>query len=94
MPETWKPPGDHDAALPQRRCDVERARKLIRLYADQHHHSGAGLFQQRGNLLRADTRIGFVEGVYVDLDVVAERFAFGAIHRQTIKYRQRVRWNG
>ena len=33
---------DHDAARPQRARDVERARKLVRLHADQEHHAGAG----------------------------------------------------
>ena len=62
---------DLDAARAQRPGQIERARKLVRLHADQHDHAGAGRFDHRRQPLGADAGIGLVEGVDLDVDVVA-----------------------
>ena len=82
--------GDGDAALTKRRGDVEGARKLVRLHADQHDHAGVGLFDQTDDLRRANVCVGFVKGVDVELNVVAERLLLGAFQRQPVQDGQRV----
>ena len=94
MPETWKPPiATMIPRSPQRGRKVERSRELVRLDADQHHHSGAGLLHERRDACRADVRVRLVEGVDNDWDVVAEHVLLGALQRKPIQHRQRIRWD-
>ncbi len=83
-----------DAALAQRAGDIERARELVRLHADQDDHAAVALRDQLGQTPGTDARIGLVEGVDDDLDVLAEDAALGAIAREPRQRRQRVRRNG
>ena len=94
VPETWKPPmRDLDAALAQRPREVERARELVRLHADQHHHAGAGVLDHARQACRTDAGVGLVEGVDVDLDVVAEHVPLGAVAGEAVERGERIRRN-
>ena len=53
---------DDHALLAERRGQVERARKLVRLHADQHHHAGAGLADGAGDAVGMDALVGLVDG--------------------------------
>ena len=83
-----------DPAPAQWPRDVERARKLIRLHAGQHHHAGAGGLDQFGNPLGADAGIRLVKGMDVELDIFAEDAAFSAVLCQSVKRSKRVRRDG
>ena len=85
---------DRDAALAQRPGEIERARELVRLHADQHHHAGAGRLDQRRETARVDARVGLVEGMDVDLDVGAEHAPLGAVLGEPVERGERVRRNG
>ena len=80
-----------DVSLTQRRGEVERARELVRLNTDQHHHAGAGGVDHRGKTIAADARIGLVKRMNVDLDIRPEHAPIGAILRETIERGQRGR---
>src|SRR5205814_9421383 len=84
---------DLKAARAQWPRDVERARKLIRLHADEHDHSRAGLLDHARQLFRTDACVGFVERVNGQIDVIAENATLRAIARETLERRERVRWN-
>jgi hypothetical protein len=81
---------DLDAALAQRARDVEGTGKLVRLYADQHDHAGAGRFDQRRDAVGADARVGLVEGVDVDVDVLAQALALRAVAGKPVQRGERV----
>ena len=70
------------------RGEIERARKLVRLHADQHHHAGAGRLDHRREALGADAGVGLVEGVDLDVDVVAQHAALGAILGEAVERRR------
>jgi hypothetical protein len=63
------------------------------LHAHQRDNSGTPS-QPPQDAFRPNARIGFVEGCYGDLNVVAKHAAFLAIERETIHDRKRVRGNG
>jgi hypothetical protein len=86
--------GDGDAAPAQRASKIERARELIGLHADQHHHAGAGLLDHPRQTIGTDAGIGLIKGMDIDLDVIAEHAPRGAVLREPIESRQRVRRNG
>lgn len=82
-----------DTAGAERRGDVERARELVRLHADQHHHAGTGGFDRARDMIGPDAGVGFVDGMNVDRDILAEHMTPVAIARQAIEHRERVRRN-
>src|SRR5882672_11263480 len=84
---------DYDAALAQPGGDVERARKLIRLHADQHHHAGVSAFYQRGYVPGANARVRLVKSVDFEFDIITEDLMFSAFERQTIQHGEGVRRN-
>jgi hypothetical protein len=69
----------------QRPRQVERARKLVRLHARQHDHAGAGSFDHCCQAFGADSGIGFVKGLYIDIDIFAQDAALGAILGQPVE---------
>ena len=78
-----------NAALAQRPCDIQRARKLIRLHADEHHHSlAAGLFDHPRQAIGADASVRLIEGMDLDGNVVAEDAAGGAITSEAVERRE------
>jgi hypothetical protein len=70
---------------------IERARELVRLHAGEHHHAGAGFIDHRRQAFGADAGVDFVEGVDVDVDIIAEHAAVGAILGETVQRGQRIR---
>jgi hypothetical protein len=74
-------------------CEVECARKLVRLHADQHDHSAAGGLDHAGDAGGANAGIGLVESLNLDVDVRPERFAFGAILGEAIKRGKGIGWD-
>ena len=90
-----KPADGHlHAAREKRLRQIERVRKLIRLHADEHHHARAGLLDHAREAFRTDARVRLVKGMDLDLDVITEDMALGAIAGQAIKRRERVGRNG
>ena len=86
--------GDLDAARAQRTGDVERARELVRLHADQHDHPAAGRLDHPRQRFRPHALIGLIVGVNLHLHVVAEDLALVAVARQAVKRGEGVRGNG
>ena len=69
---------DHhlDAGLAQRTGDIERARELVRLHADEAHQPEAVVVADtRDDVLGLDPRIGLVHRGDVDLDIGPEHLA-------------------
>ncbi len=83
---------DLNAGGAERLGDVQRARKLVRLHADQAEHAEiAVLAETPDQLLDVDACIGLVDDVDVDLDVVAQGLALRRIERQAVNRGERVR---
>jgi hypothetical protein len=61
------------------------------LHTDQHDHAGAGVFDQRRQALGTDAGVDLVEGMDVEVDIVAEDAALGAILGEAVQRGQRVR---
>ncbi len=77
----------------QRAGDVQRARKLVGLHADQHHQ--AALAGQRArDAPRTDARVVLIHGLDVDLNLRPEHAARAAVEREAVHHRQRVRRHG
>ncbi|MGA8294351.1 MAG: hypothetical protein WB820_18050 [Rhodoplanes sp.] len=74
----------------QRTCDVERARHLVRLNANQHYDASVGRRNERRNALRPYPRIGFVKGVDFYIDVFAERIARSTVLGNAVKRGERI----
>ena len=92
--------GDMEAADPDGHAElaedagqVERAGELVRLHADQHHHSGAGFADIARDLLRPHPAIGLVDGVDVDGDVGAKHALFRAFDGESVEAGERIRRN-
>src|ERR1051325_8435447 len=61
------------------------------LRAEEQDHAAAGFLDHPRQPLRADARVGLVEGVNVERDAVAQDPALRAVARQPVQRRQRVR---
>lgn len=66
------------------------ARDLVRLHADQHHHAGIGRFDQPGQAIGTDMRIGLIEKMDSDIHVAAQHVSVGAVPGDAGQRRQRV----
>ena len=94
VPETWKPPiMTCDATCTQRRRDIERPRKLVGLHTNQHNNSGACALDHAGEPDRPDARIGLIERVDFEFNIIAENSAFRAILCKSVERGERVRGN-
>src|SRR3569833_2214043 len=85
---------DLDAGVAQRLGDVEGTRELVRLHAHQHHHAGARILDHARDLRGLHPRVGLVDSAYFEFDVVAQHLALGAVAREAVERRQRVRGDG
>ncbi len=85
---------DRDPGGDQRPGDVDGARKLVGLYADEPYQTPparcADLPNDRSG---SDSRVGLVLDRDPDLDIRAEHPALGAVEREAVQRRQRVRRN-
>ena len=93
QPETWKPPiATWNAGVAERLGDVERARILVRLHADQAEQAEiAVLAEAPDQLLDVDAGIGLVDDVDVDLDVLSQDVPLRRIERQAVNGGERIR---
>ena len=84
---------DRHAALAKFAPDVERARKLIRLHADQRHHPliGEDSLRNGGNV---DDGVALVVDFHGDFDVGAENVTLRAFGEQAIDAGEAVRGDG
>ncbi len=85
---------DRDIGLAELAGDIERARILIGLNADQRDEAAAGLADVAHRLLHVDDGVALVIGFDLDIDIGAERERFGAFAQQAIDAGQAVGRNG
>jgi hypothetical protein len=81
---------DFDVAIEELAREIERARELIRLHADEHHEPRARVLDQLRELVHTHARVGLVDRMDLELDV-AEDFVRCAIAGEAIQRRERVR---
>ena len=75
----------------ERPRQVDRARKLVRLHADQaDQRLAAGLADIADDPVRADPPVGLVIGVQADLDARSQHVAALRVHRQAVEAGERV----
>ena len=86
--------GDLDVEIAELFCQIEHVRELVRLHADEHHHAIACFADHRRQFLRPDPRVGLVQRMNLDLDIVAEHVPLFAVEREPVKCRERVRGDG
>ena len=84
--------GDRDSGLPERSRDVERARILVRLHADERDESEIAVApktgEQRGDV---DAGVGLVDHRDVDGDVGSQHLPLGAIGGNAVNGGERIR---
>ena len=85
---------DRDIGLAELAGDIERARILIGLNADQRHEAAAGLANVAHRLLHVDDGVALVIGFDFDVDIGTERERFGAFAQQAIDAGEAVGRNG
>ena len=87
----------HDDVEPERAelpAEIERARILVRLHADQPDHAAAGGADALGHRRHIDDGVALVAGVDLDVDVGAEHAVVGALPHQPVDAGERVRRQG
>ena len=89
-------PTDHDgqpggAKLPRQ---IDGARKLVRLHADEADEAGARRLDPIDDAANVDDRVALVEGFDLDLDVGAERVVPRAVGKEAMHARKTVRRDG
>ena len=83
---------DRNAGGAQRLGDMQRARILVGLHADQADEAEIIVGAHLGDdAIDADARIGLVDGDDVDVDVGPENFALRAVVEQAVDAGQRIR---
>ena len=83
---------DRDAGVAQRLGDMQRARILVRLHADQADEAEIIVGAHLGDdAVDADARIGLVDRRDLDVDVGPENFALRAVVEQAVDAGQRIR---
>src|ERR1700722_17230350 len=87
----------HDYVQAQRAelpAEIERARKLVRLHADQPDHAATGGADAFGHGGHIDDGVAFVAGIDLNIDIGAEHAIVGAFPHQPIDAGERVRRKG
>ena len=82
---------DLNAAFAERPGKVECPRKLVGLNADEHHHAVIGSLDERRHPVDVDDGVGFVKGVDVEINALAEYLIAGTFERQAVKSGKRIR---
>ncbi len=79
-------PADHhrDIGSTKLAREIERARKLVGLHADQSDETAAGGADRPDDPLDVDNRVALVAGVDLDIDVGPERLGRGAFGEQSV----------
>ena len=73
-----------DAQLPKFTAEIERARKLIGLHADQTDHAAAGFANALGDGAHIDEVVALIEGFDLDLGVGTKHVRLRAMLKQRI----------
>ena len=84
---------DRYAERPELAAEIERARKLVGLNADQTDHAAAGGANAPGNGANINEAVALVAGFDLDGDVGTQRVRLGAILDQRIDAGETVRGN-
>ena len=86
-------PADHHgkAGLAELAREIERARILVRLHADEADETCARRADLPDRALDVDDRVAFVVGIDVDIDVGAEHLRVGAFGQQAVDACKAVR---
>src|SRR5579862_2403489 len=85
---------DVEAERAELAAEIERARKLVRLHADQPHHAAAGGADALGHRRHIDDGVALIAGIHLDVDVGAEHAVVGTLPHQAIDAGERVRRQG
>src|ERR1700733_4565352 len=85
---------DHDGqpTLAEFAAEIERARILIRLHADQPDHAAAGRADAFHHAFDIDDGVALVAGLDLDIDVGTEHALVRALLDQPIDAGEAVRW--
>ena len=84
---------DRHAERPEFAAEIERARKLVGLHADQTDHAAAGVANALGDGAHIDEVVALVAGFDLDLDIGTQRVRLRAILDQRIDAGETVRGN-
>ena len=79
---------DGDTGLAQGPRDIERARELVRLHADEHDHAPACLGDPLRDTVRAHPRVGLVDRLDVERVIGREHVASLRIESEAVQARQ------
>jgi hypothetical protein len=82
---------DLDSPAAKLFCDIERARKLVGLYADQRHHAGIRRPDRARQILDPHLPVGLVDHFDVDVEIGTENLALATFQRDAIEAGQRIR---
>ncbi len=83
--------GDRQPGGKERLRQIDRARKLVRLHADQADQRAAAVAADHADdLLGPDPPVGLVIGVQADLDAGPEHFAAAGVLGQRVQAGERV----
>ena len=86
---------DRQAGGKERPRQIDRARKLVRLHADQaDQRLAAGLADFPDDAVRTDAPVGLVVGVQADFDARPQHLAALGVLRQAVQAGERVGRNG
>ena len=94
QPDTWKPPiATANAGRTERPRNIERARILVRLHADQRHQAEIAVARgsARSSAGMFDAGVGLVDDVDLDLDVGTEHAPLRAIRGNAVDRGERIR---
>jgi hypothetical protein len=89
VPETEPADGHLHVAVEEALCQVERPGKLVRLHADEHHHSVAGFLDRQPRAVPGAGASSFRRRMDLDLDIFAEHVPLFAIEGQAVERRER-----
>ena len=83
--------GDLYAGGSKRPRDIDRARVLVRLNADEGDHAEAPMTAKTGKKRRhIDMGVGLIDCLYVEVDIRPEHLPFRAIGRDAVHVGQRI----
>jgi hypothetical protein len=74
-------------------AEIERARKLVRLHADQTDHAAAGVADALGDRAHVYEVVAFIAGFDLDLSIGTEHALLGTVFHQRIDAGEAVRGN-
>src|SRR6516165_1995994 len=82
---------DLNSAAAKLSCEIERPRKLVRLYADQHHHTGIRSLDRASQILDPHLPVCLIDCFDADVIIGTKNLALATIQCDAIEAGQRVR---